>query len=83
VDAYNNVDYLALLGRVAKNVRALRQSRGISQERAAWDCGLSWSVYQRVESGKGNLTLITLAKIAAGLRVDPQCLFEESLENNG
>ena len=61
-----------LRARLARNVRRIRKSRGLSLE-AMVDDGdaLSWRQVQRIEAEEHSATLRTLAKLAYLLDVDP------------
>lgn len=52
-------------------LRAERDARGWTQERAAERCGLIARHYQKVESGEVNVTLATLEWLGAAFGVDP------------
>ncbi|MDO9019843.1 MAG: helix-turn-helix transcriptional regulator [Deltaproteobacteria bacterium] len=68
---YRSREYLDLVGRVATNVRQLRQTRGWTQEEAATRCGqLSVYVLRQIESAQTNVTAVTLARLSAGFGVD-------------
>lgn len=64
------INELRLRKRLARNVRQLRQSRGLSMEDAAQEI-MSWRQWQRIESGDHSSTLRTVAKLADALDVDP------------
>ncbi len=68
---YRSPEYLDLIGRVATNVRNLRQGHGWTQEEAATRCGqLSVYVLRQIESAQTNVTAVTLARLSAGFGVD-------------
>lgn len=56
---------------VGRNVRRLRLSAGLSQEAFAHACGLHRTYIHAVERGERNITLSTLARIAAALGATP------------
>jgi transcriptional regulator with XRE-family HTH domain len=58
-----------LIKRIAKNIRAIRISKNLTQEDMA-DYGFGPRWYQRLESGKHMPTLPTLIKLARAFRVD-------------
>jgi transcriptional regulator with XRE-family HTH domain len=58
----------AILGAVGTRIRQIREEAGISQEAAAERAGLNRVYYNRVERGRQNVSLLTLAKIAIVLR---------------
>lgn len=57
--------------RVGKNLRALRVSRGISQEALAHELDYDRTYLAGIERGERNLSLDTLSKLAEQLGVDP------------
>lgn len=57
--------------RVGKNLRALRVSRGISQEGLAHELEYDRTYLAGIERGERNLSLDTLSKLAEQLGVDP------------
>jgi transcriptional regulator with XRE-family HTH domain len=63
--------------RLARNLRLLRQERGLSQEDAAEICGLHRTYIGAIERGERNVTLSTLQGVADGFRVDPLCLLSQ------
>ncbi|WP_165452259.1 helix-turn-helix domain-containing protein [Paenibacillus thalictri] len=52
---------------VGEKIRALRQSRGLSQEKLAFKSGLNTSYLGQVERGEKSPTIVTLDKIATAL----------------
>jgi transcriptional regulator with XRE-family HTH domain len=58
--------------------RAMRAERGLPQESFARHAGLDRSYYGAIERGEFNITLDTIMKIAAGLRVPAWKLLEAS-----
>jgi len=66
--------YRQLLRRLSSNLRTLRKQRGWSQEEAGGRCGMQMQTFQKIESGKKNVTFTTLARICVGLKVDPSDL---------
>lgn len=70
------VDVDAQLQVLARNVRALREQRGESQEEAAKGAGLHRTYLNRVERGHVNVTVGTLVRLAAHYGVRPGELFD-------
>ncbi|MEG1371359.1 MAG: helix-turn-helix transcriptional regulator [Mucinivorans sp.] len=63
---------------VASNIRRLRNERGISQrDLAAW-CNFEYPNMCRIESGRTNVTLQTISRVAFALGVDVRELFGAS-----
>ncbi|GAB4282744.1 MAG: XRE family transcriptional regulator [Deferrisomatales bacterium] len=54
---------------LAANLRALRESRGLSLEQVAELTGVSKSMLRQIEVGKSSPTIATIWKIANGLKV--------------
>jgi transcriptional regulator with XRE-family HTH domain len=59
--------YLAKLG---QNIRKIRNQRGYSQEEFAEIAGFSRSYYTEIETGKRNISILNLVKIAEALKTD-------------
>ena len=57
-------------------MRALRQSRGLSQDRFAPVCGLHRTYVGAVERGECNISLVNICRIAHALEVPPAALLE-------
>lgn len=72
---YNDPAYLKLLETLGRNVRALRAERDLTQEAAAERAGVTLQHWSRVEGGKTNASMLTVARIAAALGVEPVELF--------
>ena len=64
--------------RVGRNLRALRASRGLSQERFAEVLGVHRTYMGGLERGERNLTLRSLERIAGSLDVEPLQLLRRS-----
>lgn len=60
---------------VGRRIAEIRRGRGLTQEQAAELLGLSLKGYQFIERGIQNLTIKTLARIAAALDVRTAELF--------
>ena len=56
--------------RVGENLYRLRTARGLTQLELAEAAGLHWRHLQKIEAGESNATLVTMARLADGLRVD-------------
>lgn len=68
---YEAAAYKALKGRVAENLRRVRESRQLTQEAAAERADLAVRVVQRAEAAGSNLSLLTISRLAKGYGVDP------------
>ncbi|MEG1878628.1 MAG: helix-turn-helix transcriptional regulator [Pseudoflavonifractor sp.] len=54
---------------VGKRIRELRLLTGLSQEKFAASIGMDRTYFASVESGKRNIAIVNLSKIAEGLNV--------------
>lgn len=64
----------AFLVRVARRIARQRIAAGLTQEALALKLRIAVRNVQRLESGKQNLTLATVTKIARALDVEPDTL---------
>ena len=69
--------------KLAKRLRQLRESKGLSQEDLAFESQLGRSYYWRVEQGLINLTLETLVRLSNTLDVELAELFQKPTSNKG
>lgn len=67
-------------GRIATRLRALRQDRGWSLDRAAQATGVSKAMLGQIERGESSPTVATLWKIAAGFETSFSALLEDAPE---
>ncbi|HRJ63576.1 helix-turn-helix domain-containing protein [Brevundimonas sp. UBA2416] len=58
------MDWQAIVGR---NVRQLRQAKGLTQEQLAFEAGLDLTYVGGIERGKRNPSLLVMARLAAAL----------------
>jgi transcriptional regulator with XRE-family HTH domain len=61
---------------LGKQVREIRESRGLTLEQASAQMDVDLKHLQKVEGGQLNVTLVTLLRVADGLNVAPSALFE-------
>ena len=54
---------------LADNIKALRETRGLTQQQMAKAAGIPRATWTHLESGAGNPTLAVLVKVAAALQV--------------
>lgn len=59
-----------------ERIRELRTNIGLSQEKFALSIGMDRTYYASVESGKRNISLYNIKKIADGLNVPMSDLFK-------
>jgi len=67
----------ALVGRIGKNLKALRQGMGLSQKSLAGASGLSPTLISRIEGGLVMPSIATLQEIADRLKSDIGYFFKE------
>lgn len=60
---------------VARNLRAIRKRRKLSQNEVAELCDMSERYYREIERGEANFTLESRVKLCVGLNVTPYELF--------
>lgn len=53
----------AAMKRLGKNVKRLRQAKGLTQEKMR-EAGFNYRYYQKIEAGEVNATLDTLVRLA-------------------
>ncbi len=69
------MDKDTILKHIGTNIKNIRESKGISQQKLAADCNFEKSNMSRIEAGNTNPTIITLYKIAVALDVDISDIF--------
>ena len=62
---------------VGRNIRRIRDGRGLSQEELADELGVHRTFMGGVERGERNLTLRSVERLADGLGVEPQLLLAD------
>lgn len=63
------MDASTLADRLGKNLRQLREARGLTQQRIAKLAGIPRATWSHLESGEGNPTLAVLTRVADALAV--------------
>lgn len=61
------LDWRAIVGR---NVRALRQARGLTQEQLAFEADLDLTYVGGIERGKRNPSLLVMVRLSEALSVE-------------
>jgi transcriptional regulator with XRE-family HTH domain len=59
-------------------MRLLRAERGLTQEALAYECGINRTYLSAVERAERNVSVDNIARIAAGLRIEPWRLLKEA-----
>ena len=62
---------------LAKNMRRLRATRGLSQEALAHECGINRTYLSAIERSERNISIDNIARIAKGLRTKPWTLLKD------
>lgn len=68
--------------KVGKRLRELRQAKGISQEKFAYECGLDRTYIASIEQGRRNVSLINIEKIANAFGISVPDFFNSNLFND-
>ena len=58
-------------------IKELREKKNLSQEKFALSIGMDRTYYASVESGKRNISLVNIERIANGLEISISALFED------
>ena len=61
---------------LGNRIRELRHNTGLSQEKSALKIGMDRTYFTSVETGKRNISIINIKKIADGLNVSLGDLFK-------
>ena len=64
-----------ILKQIGKNIKKIRESKGILQQDLAASCNFEVSTMSRIEAGGSNFTVGTLNKIAQALNISVSELF--------
>lgn len=65
--------------RIGLRIKELRYDAGLSQEAFAWRIGMARSYLAEVETGKRNISIANLEKIAIGLDIPLKDFFDSPL----
>lgn len=63
---------IRVLLRFGKNLRKIRNERGLSQEKLAELADVHWTFVGKVERGEVNISLKNIARFAIGLKCKPE-----------
>lgn len=63
--------------KIGNRIRELRNQMGLSQEKFAQKIGMDRTYFASVESGKRNISIVNIEKIANGLNVSFSDLFKD------
>ncbi|HUR82441.1 MAG TPA: helix-turn-helix transcriptional regulator, partial [Thermoanaerobaculia bacterium] len=59
----------SLLERIARNLRALRESHGLTREQLAAATSVDAQMIKRIEAGRANPALVVLSRLAAAMTI--------------
>ena len=62
--------------KIGNRIRELRNQMGLSQEKFAQKIGMDRTYFASVESGKRNISIVNIEKIANGLEISLSELFD-------
>jgi transcriptional regulator with XRE-family HTH domain len=65
-----------ILIQFGKRLKFLRQSKNLTLRKMSLLCNVEYADIQRYESGKQNITLLSLAELAKALEIEPKELLE-------
>lgn len=65
--------------KIGKRLRELRNARGLSQEKFAYECELDRTYIASIEQGKRNVSIVNIEKIANALDMSVYELFKSEL----
>jgi transcriptional regulator with XRE-family HTH domain len=65
-----------ILIQFGKRLKFLRQSKNLTLRKMSLLCNVEYADIQRYESGKQNITLLSLGELAKALEVEPKELLE-------
>lgn len=68
--ATNDIESSRLLGILGERVRTLRGHRGMTRKSLAQDSNVSERYLAQLEQGRGNISVVLLARVAAALRTE-------------
>ncbi len=66
-------EVLLLLG---KHLKSLRKEKKQTYRKMAQQCNIDYGDIQKIESGKINITVLTLIELAKGLNIPPKDLLD-------
>ncbi len=69
------------MSEVIENIKNIRRSKSISQESIAYDLGIDYSTYGKIERGQISLTVDRLEKIARILQVSVEEIYKWNQKN--
>lgn len=76
-DTVQNSESAQLLGLLGKRVRTIRTQRGMSRKDLSQESRVSERYLAQLEQGRGNISVVLLARVAAALRTDLGELFRK------
>ena len=69
------MDHIAYLAAIGKRIKNDRLKKNLNQQQLAQACGFEKASLSRIESGKTNVTVLTLWKIANALQLEVKDFF--------
>ena len=59
-----------------KHLKSLRQAKKLTFRKMALRCNIDYGDIQKIESGKVNITILTLIELAKALEIEPKLLLD-------
>lgn len=72
-------EFIDIKSMVGMRMRELRLSKGLSQEKLAYEVGLDRTYITSVENGKRNISIINLEKIWKYFEITPKEFFDSDI----
>lgn len=66
-------EVLKILG---KHLKSLRKAKKLTYRKLAQQCNIDYGDIQKIESGKTNITVLTMIELAKGLELPPKDLLD-------
>lgn len=77
IPQYTGVEFEDFQKKLGQRIQKLRESAGVTQEKMEeGEYGIAYRTLQDIESGRSNVTLLSLYKIARRLNIKPKDLLD-------
>ena len=70
---------MSIKEKVGKRIRELRNAKGLSQEKFAFECELDRTYIASIEQGKRNVSIVNIEKIAKALDLSVTEFFNSNI----
>lgn len=76
----NEKEKIRYLKAIGKNIKIIRNERGLSYRSLAQNCNVDHSQISKIEKGLVSFEILTLIELAKGLEVHPKVLLDIEIE---